>query len=91
MFTPEARVPGFARISNKKAIAAGLKFRSLESSIKDDWLSFKENYPANYDLAANGTGMTLQREAELPAYKRKQSNTGKPSLKEAGTIYSESI
>lgn len=64
-FTPQVTMPGFGTIANARAVNAGMKFRPVEESIRTDWQFFLENMPRNYDFAANGTGLTPQREAEL--------------------------
>jgi 2'-hydroxyisoflavone reductase len=54
---------GFSRMDVSKAIAAGLKFRSLEQAVRDT-LAWAQRRPANHELRA---GLTAEREAELLA------------------------
>lgn len=64
-FTPHTTLPGFGTIAHSRAVNAGLKFRPLGESIRADWQFFLENMPKSHDFAANGTGLTPQREAAL--------------------------
>lgn len=68
MYADENRRPGFQRVSNIRARAAGLKIRSLMDSVQSNWDWFRANYPADYDFAAKGIG--LGREAEAAALKQ---------------------
>jgi 2'-hydroxyisoflavone reductase len=54
---------GFSRVDVSKAIAAGLKFRSLEQTVRDT-LDWAHRRPANHEWRA---GLTAEREADVLA------------------------
>jgi 2'-hydroxyisoflavone reductase len=54
---------GFSRVDVSKAIAAGLKFRSLEQTVRDT-LAWAQRRPANHEWQA---GLTAEREADVLA------------------------
>lgn len=53
----------FSSFNPAKARRAGLKYRSLESSVQSNWDWFKSNYPLSFDFAAIGTGLSSEDEA----------------------------
>jgi 2'-hydroxyisoflavone reductase len=54
---------GFSRVNVAKAIAAGLKFRPLEQTVRDT-LAWAQRRPANHEWRA---GLTAEREADVLA------------------------
>ncbi len=74
LWIPEADpdMAGFARVSCAKAIAAGLAFRDLASTVRDT-LTWAQSRPADYTWRA---GLTPAREAELLEQWHAQSAAG---------------
>lgn len=64
---PYAVVPGFATMSNDRAVAAGLRFRPLEETLRTNWIDHRGRRGDDFDFAAAGTGLTRARELELIA------------------------
>jgi len=62
---PFALVPGFATMSNRRARAAGLRFRPLEDTIRTNWVDHRARRGDAHDFAAEGVGLPRAREAEL--------------------------
>jgi 2'-hydroxyisoflavone reductase len=54
---------GFSRIDVSKAIAAGLRFRPLEETVRDT-LTWAQTRPVDHEWRA---GLTAEREAQLLA------------------------
>jgi 2'-hydroxyisoflavone reductase len=61
LWIPEAEGGGMSRISNERAKAAGLKFRSLAQIVKET-LSWAQTRSAAYEMRA---GLTIEKEARL--------------------------
>lgn len=67
MWAPASIVPGFARISNEKAVAAGLRFRPLKESISANYDWFRLNYRSDFDFVKAGSGPDPAAEASALA------------------------
>lgn len=67
LIPPHAAVPGFATMSHVKARAAGLRFRPLEDTLRSNWLDHRARRGDTFDFAANGIGLSADKEAELLA------------------------
>jgi 2'-hydroxyisoflavone reductase len=61
LWVPESEGRGFSRVSNERAQAAGLMFRSTEEIVRDT-LEWAKSRPADYEMRA---GLKPEREAEL--------------------------
>lgn len=61
LWIPASEGRGFSRVSNARALAAGLEFRSTEEIVRNT-LEWARSRPANYEMRA---GLRLEREAEL--------------------------
>jgi 2'-hydroxyisoflavone reductase len=61
LWIPESESRGFSRVSNARALAAGLEFRSTEEIVRDT-LEWASSRPADYEMRA---GLQPEREAEL--------------------------
>lgn len=64
MWAPSSIVPGFARISYAKGVAAGLRYRPLRQSIESNFDWFRLNHPLDFDFAKAGTGPSPEDEAK---------------------------
>ena len=64
-----ARKPGFMQINMTKALAAGLRFRPLQATAEDEFRSFKETMPRDYEFGTgkSNKGFSRARELELLA------------------------
>ena len=62
-YAPEYLVPGFAAISSEKARANGFTHRTLEDTLSEDWLWFRQNHAPGFDFAARNIGFTAEQEA----------------------------
>lgn len=56
--------PAFAAFDASKALAAGLRYRSVEESLRANREWFRNNYPPDFDFAAAGYGLSPAEEAE---------------------------
>lgn len=72
---PEGDSAGFSRVSNKKAIAVGLKFRPLADTIRDT-LAWSRTRPADHRW---GAGMAAEKEKRVLAAWRARAATTRPS------------
>ncbi|SMF61255.1 hypothetical protein [Allosphingosinicella indica] len=67
MIPPYRHVPGHATMRNQRALAAGLRLRPIEETIRDNWIDHRLRRGKVYDYAAAGIGVTAAREAEMIA------------------------
>lgn len=65
MAPPYGLVPGFSTMSNAKAVAAGLKFRPLEETLRSNWIDHRARRGDRHDFAAGGIGLSAADEARL--------------------------
>ncbi|MBE1527947.1 2'-hydroxyisoflavone reductase [Sphingopyxis sp. OAS728] len=70
--------PAFAAFDPRKARAAGLHYRSLRDSIQSNWDWFRRNYPADFDFA--GAGFGLSPEVEAKGLERARSEGRWPAI-----------
>lgn len=68
---PGALVPGFATISNQKAVGAGLRFRPLEETLATNFFDHRVRRGDAYDFAANGVGLSPEEEQAMLAAARR--------------------
>ena len=71
---PEGDNAGFSRVSNKKALSVGLKFRPLADTIRDT-LAWSRTRPADHRW---GAGMSAEKEKRVLAAWRGRNATTKP-------------
>jgi 2'-hydroxyisoflavone reductase len=69
--------PAFAAFNPAKALKAGLKYRTLEDSIRSNWNWFRANYPVDFDFAKAGYG--LSHEEEQAGLRMARDTSSKPS------------
>ncbi|HEY6916958.1 MAG TPA: hypothetical protein VI381_04885 [Allosphingosinicella sp.] len=67
MIAPYRLVPGHATISNARALAAGLRLRPIEETIRDNWIDHRTRRGVRYDFAAAGIGVDAAREEKMIA------------------------
>lgn len=67
LIPPYRHVPGHATMRNQRAIAAGLRLRPIEDTIRANWIDHRLSRGNAYDYSAAGIGVTAAREAEMIA------------------------